>query len=306
MAITKTDSPDPVGDGQLITYRLTVTNNGPAVATNVSVSDPLDASLTFFSATPSIGSCSGTTTITCTLGTLSVGNSQFINIIVQTTATGTIANTATVTATQTDPVPANNSATTTTTVLAVTLARVRNFEATQENQDVLVTWMTGFESDNLGFNLYREAGGIRTKLNRGLIAGTALSSGTRTQAHGYRLRDRLDAPGIQAQYYLEDVDIHSKRTLHGPISTSFGSVGQTTTDVAMLSRVGQGSAPSREGFTGRLVSNTSPMPGLGQQGSVLESQAGMGADRPLTIATPAKNQVGPYPLPVRNVAKYMP
>jgi uncharacterized repeat protein (TIGR01451 family) len=290
MAITKTDSPDPVGQGQLITYRLTVTNNGPAIATNVTVSDPLDASLTLNSATPSIGSCAGATTVTCTLGTLNVGDSQFINIIVQATATGTISNTATVTATQTDPVPANNSATTTTTVLAVTLARVRNFEATQENQDVLVTWITSFESDNLGFNVYREADGVRTKLNRGLIAGTALSAGTQTQTHGYRLRDRLDTAGAQAQYYLEDVDTHGKRTLHGPISPSFGSVGQTTTDAPMLSRVGQSSGQSSNGFTVRVASNSSPMPGLGQQGSVLESQPGMGVDRPLTIAPPAKNQ----------------
>lgn len=289
MAIVKTDSPDPVGVGQLVTYRLTVTNNGPAVATSVVVTDPLDGTLTFVSATPSIGSCSGTTTITCNLGTLTVGNSQFVNIVVQTTATGTIVNTATVSALQTDPVPANNSSTTNTTVLAVTLARIRNFEATQENQDVLLTWMTSFESDNLGFNLYREAGGVRTRLNKGLIAGTALSSGTQMQAHGYRLRDRLDAPGTEAQYYLEDVDIHGRRTLHGPISPSFGSVGQTT-DVTMLSRVGQDTTQTRGGITLRVASNSSPMPGLGQQGSVLESQPGMGADRPLTIATPAKSQ----------------
>ena len=288
MAIAKTDSPDPVGKGQLITYRLTVTNNGPAVATNVTVTDPLDATVTLISATPSIGSCVGATTITCTLGTLTVGNSQFVNIVVQANSTGTVTNTATVSATQTDPVPANNSSTATTTVLAVTLVRLRNFEATQESQDVLLTWMTSFETDNLGFNLYREIGGSRMKLNRGLIAGTALSSGTQTQTHGYRMRDRLDAPGIQAQYYLEDVDIHGFRTMHGPIAPSFGSVGQTTTDVTMLSRVGQSDSAQSQGF--RVVSNTSSMPGLGQQGSVLESQTGLGADRPLTIATPVKSQ----------------
>jgi len=252
MAIVKTDSPDPVGVGQPVTYRLTVTNNGPAVATNVMVSDTLPASMLYESATPSIGSCSGTTTISCSLGTLPVGNSQFVDIIVQATVTGTISNTATVSADQTDPVPANNSSTTTTTVLAVTLVRLRDFSVTQDKNNVLISWQTSFESNNLGFNIYRDVGGQQTKINKHLISGSALQSKKHDSVagHVYRYGDKLDA-GTFAQYWLEDVDTAGTHTMHGPVSPVPG-------------------APAGD-------PNTVPLPGLGAGGVEFASPDGFGA-----------------------------
>ncbi len=252
VAIVKTDSPDPVGLGQLITYRLRVTNNGPATATNVMINDPLPASVGLVSATPSIGSCSGTTTISCSLGSLNVGNSQFVDVIVQANSTGVVTNTATASATETDPVPANNSSTANTTVLAVTLVRLRDFSATQDKQDVLVSWQTSFESDNLGFNVYRDAGGQTTKINKHLIAGTALTSKKHDSeaGHVYRVSDKLDQ-GTFAQYWLEDVDTAGRHTMHGPVSPVNG-------------------APSGP-------PNTTPLSGLGVNGDVFASPAGFGA-----------------------------
>jgi uncharacterized repeat protein (TIGR01451 family) len=265
MAIVKTDSPDPVGVGQPVTYRLTVTNNGPAIATNVMVNDPLPASMRFISANPSIGTCSGTTTISCSLGTLTVGNSQFVDIIVQATATGTISNTATVSADQPDPVPANNSSTATTTVLAVTLVRLRDFSVTQDKKNVLISWDTSFESDNLGFNIYRDVGGQQTKINKHLIAGSALQSKKHDAeaGHVYRYGDKLDA-GTFAQYWLEDVDIAGVHTMHGPVSPIPGAPA---------------GAP-----------NTVSLPGLGDEGEVLASPDGFGATHAATQdpASPAQ------------------
>ena len=267
VAIVKTDSPDPVGVGQLVTYRLTVTNNGPAIATNVSVSDPLPASMTLVSVNPSIGTCSGTTTITCSLGTLPVGNSQFVDLIVRSSVTGVIPNTATVTATQTDPIPGNNSSTANTTVLAVTLVRLRDFSVTQDKKNVLISWQTSFESDNLGFNIYRDIGGQRTKINKHLIAGSALQSKKHDAeaGHVYRYGDNLDI-GTFAQYWLEDVDISGVHTMHGPVSPIPGALA---------------GAP-----------NTVPLPGLGDEGEVLASPDGFGATHAATQdpASPAQYQ----------------
>lgn len=54
LAITKTDSPDPVNGGGRITYTINVTNNGPNDAVGVRVRDTLSSSTTFVS-----GSASG-------------------------------------------------------------------------------------------------------------------------------------------------------------------------------------------------------------------------------------------------------
>ena len=124
MSITKSDSPDPVGPGQTLTYHLTTTNNGvaggPSTTSGVTVTDALPAGVTLVSATPSTGSCSGTTTISCALGIFPGGTSATIEIVVTVSTSagnGTLTNSATVSAVTADPNPANNTATASTTVV---------------------------------------------------------------------------------------------------------------------------------------------------------------------------------------------
>jgi large repetitive protein len=111
-----------VAVGQNITYNITVTNNGPITATGVTVTDTLPAATTYVSATPSQGSCSGTTTVTCSLGTLNNGANATITIVATANSSGTISNTATVTANEKDTAPANNSSTASTTANVITCA----------------------------------------------------------------------------------------------------------------------------------------------------------------------------------------
>ncbi len=119
LSIIKTDAPDPISVGANLTYTLTVTNNGPDAASNVTVTDALPASVAFVSSTPSQGSCSGTSTVTCALGGIANGANATVTIVVTPGTAGTLNNTATVSATETDSNAANNTVTTSTTVTGV-------------------------------------------------------------------------------------------------------------------------------------------------------------------------------------------
>jgi uncharacterized repeat protein (TIGR01451 family) len=116
LALTKSDSPDPVLVENELTYELAVTNHGPDLASDVVVTDNLPDTVALLSVLSSQGSCSGITTITCELGTLAAEATATITIRVATLETGTVSNTASVTASERDPVPGNNSATETTEV----------------------------------------------------------------------------------------------------------------------------------------------------------------------------------------------
>jgi uncharacterized repeat protein (TIGR01451 family) len=113
LAIVKTGPATQPVEETSFDYTLVVTNNGPSTATGVVVSDPLPSNFTLGTATPTQGSCSGTTTVTCNLGTILNGATATITIHGTGHVAGVMANTATVSGNETDPVPANNSSTAT-------------------------------------------------------------------------------------------------------------------------------------------------------------------------------------------------
>lgn len=117
--VIKSDSPDPVLVGSTLTYVLFVSNAGPDPATNVVVTDTLPDTVTFVSATPDQGSCSGPIDgkVKCNLGDLEVGAFTEVRILVTPTVTGTILNVAQIEGDEHDPKSSNNISPQTTTVL---------------------------------------------------------------------------------------------------------------------------------------------------------------------------------------------
>jgi uncharacterized repeat protein (TIGR01451 family) len=113
LAVTKTDSIDPVAAGAQLTYTVIVSNNGPSDATSVELTDTLPDEVTFVSATSSQGTVSHAAgVVTAAIGAMDAGNSVTVTIIVQVDAqaSGTITNAAEVSAAETELNAANNTA----------------------------------------------------------------------------------------------------------------------------------------------------------------------------------------------------
>jgi uncharacterized repeat protein (TIGR01451 family) len=121
LAVTLTDSPDPVPQGSPLTYTAAVVNNGPSAATSVTLTDTLPAQVSFVSAGASVGSCSRSgSTVTCSLGTLAQAATATVTIATTAVTAGTATGTASVSAASpADPVTSNNSSTEPTTIGAL-------------------------------------------------------------------------------------------------------------------------------------------------------------------------------------------
>ena len=116
LAVSQSDSPDPVNAGNNFSYTLTVTNQGTLPATGVTLTDTLPPGVSVQSVTPGQGTCTTGATVSCNIGDLPSGFSIQVNIIVTAPVSGTLTNTASVSANELDVDSANNTATETTTV----------------------------------------------------------------------------------------------------------------------------------------------------------------------------------------------
>ena len=90
-----------------------------------------------------------------------------------------------------------------------------DFTASAEKAHILLTWQTGTEIDNAGFNLHRAktADGPYIKINPTLIP----AQGSPLFGADYTYIDNAIQAGETYYYKLEDIDIHSLSTLHGPV-----------------------------------------------------------------------------------------
>lgn len=116
LQVVKSDSPDPVTVGSVLTYTIRVTNLGPQTATGTTLTDSLPANVDFISATGGNCDLKGKT-VTCDLGSLGgSGTEATVTIRVRPNKAGTLTNTATVDSVENDPVTSNNEDTETTSV----------------------------------------------------------------------------------------------------------------------------------------------------------------------------------------------
>jgi CSLREA domain-containing protein/uncharacterized repeat protein (TIGR01451 family) len=255
IGLTKTDSPDPVTAGNNLTYTVTITNTGPSDAQNVQLTDSTPTNTTFVSEQQDSGptfNCTnptaGTTgTVTCSIGTLAVGDSAVFKIIVKVDANtpdGTvITNTANKSSDTSDPNNANDAGTAMTTVntsadLAVTKSASPDPGVSAGNSltyTITITNQGPSDAQGLGLSDPLPA-------NTTLVSFSVPAGWTRTDAvpMGGTGTVTATAPslakGDSAQFTL--VVTVNLNTPHGTVITNEATASTTTTDPDPLNNKG--------------------------------------------------------------------
>jgi len=109
-------------------------------------------------------------------------------------------------------------ATTTTTTEGETAVELEYFVARAGNGRITLSWKTGSEIDNAGFNIYRATAedGEYVKINAALIP----AKGSATEGASYSFTDDNVQNRKTYIYKLEDIDLHGTATMHGPVSAT--------------------------------------------------------------------------------------
>ena len=271
MAIVKTGTPNPVTEGTLLTYTLTVTNNGPASATNVTVTDTLPSAVTYLSTSTTQGSCSEAGgTVTCLLGTMANAATATISILTipggvghcheyrdrHGRPDGSEPGEQYIDAERDDYGADQDHA-----------AVVLGASGTDKNgaNRVVLTWKTGGEAHNLGFNVYREQNGNRVRMNPSLIAGSALLMSGALPKHAGRSYAWIDLRGrgrsiLLAGRYGRERHAHHARAGFGVGDSGIGAASGmqaesdvTASETRMLSQMNQAQPPTPGSQESHLV-----------------------------------------------------
>jgi len=91
-------------------------------------------------------------------------------------------------------------------------AAIVSLSARRSSKGVLVRWRTGTEANELGFNVYRQQGRRRVRVNRRLLPAIGGVAGT-----SYAFTDRRAPRHRALRYWLQDVELTGARTWHGPV-----------------------------------------------------------------------------------------
>ncbi len=151
--------------GDQLTYDWSVTNSGPAAATNTVLTGTLAKDVTFVSAqvaSPATGQCTQSgRRVSCTLGTLEIGETVTGDVVIEVVdnASGDVRFTAVAEADQVDRTPADNDNFVMTELIAVP-RRITDLRASGASRHIEVTWSTPGDNGSviLRYELERKTG----------------------------------------------------------------------------------------------------------------------------------------------------
>ncbi|MFL6212804.1 MAG: C25 family cysteine peptidase [Blastocatellia bacterium] len=117
-------------------------------------------------------------------------------------------------------VPSTGASGSVTVGAAPTAVKLEEFTATGYGDSVYLTWKTGHEVDSVGFNIYRDDNGKRTRVNSQMIAGSALMAGPGLALQAGRNYAWSDGVSLnrKSHYWLEEIDMSGRSKWYGPVS----------------------------------------------------------------------------------------
>lgn len=168
---------------------------------------------------------------------------------------------------------------------SASVVSLTSFEAVPYNAKVDIRWETNMESNHKGFNIYRanEDATEFQQVNASIIKNVTNAGNAKGR---YRFIDSDVDNGETYYYYLEDVDLNNKITLHGPRSaTPLASLGNPPADEADENSGGNDDDGDDGGTDSGTPINNPSYKDLGN-GVVIQSQTTNSIRINITPATP--------------------
>ncbi|MBS7562790.1 gliding motility-associated C-terminal domain-containing protein [Mucilaginibacter sp. Bleaf8] len=182
LVVTKKSESRQVRSGEPFEYLLTVTNKGPAKATNVQLKDALPDGMEFISVkTHTTGMPdydAGARVLTWNIGTLELNEEAELRLLVKTTVRGTVTNSASVNATEEDRNIANNQSSDTKSIVGLDIPNIFTPNGDGKNDVFEIPELSSFAENEL-LIVNRWGNSIYEKKNyRNEWTGEGLSEGT--------------------------------------------------------------------------------------------------------------------------------
>lgn len=164
LAVTVTDTPDPIQTGRNLTYTYTITNSGPDATTGVVFEATVPAGVTLLSVdAPLAGASLVDGKVVSNIGTLANGTSTTVTIVVEVNSATSLTSTGTVDGDLEDPNETNNTVTANTTVQVVARPDLTATWTIQPTQKGVKFRRTRMRYTVKGTFTVRNAGTLKTK-----------------------------------------------------------------------------------------------------------------------------------------------
>src|SRR5215471_16975515 len=93
-----------------------------------------------------------------------------------------------------------------------------------EGGGVLLKWLSPFEKENVGFDVYRLSDGQRFKVNAGIVAGSAFADTPSLRRSGVSSSFFDRSGSVDANYEIESISLDGTRRVTGKVRAIRGTV----------------------------------------------------------------------------------